>query len=325
MDYDKMYERIGFRRDIYECNLPDVDVSGLAWRTLLSRHVLEAENIDLNEPDLSIHYSKRPPLAEHQKPAYYPHQWLQRINIPLNIKSIMLWDGVLKYSEANNKTGAVGTLDFGYIRGGIYNVTNTPEAIKRIPVCRAILKGKFMHRTDITTVMDLALNTSKGDFSINGKVSNLDASQIREAVQAMAIADLASLHISDASLYVAGNEDTTWGRFSIMYNNLRVKLQKWRPDDSDVHSRVFLSFLANKLLLYKENPVPGQEVRNVQTSVARGNTRSFFAMIWKNVFQACTLTAIRDEGAMDIVKRKAANKGKPKRRFFKGLFPKRKQ
>jgi hypothetical protein len=322
MSYEKMYERIGYRRDIYECNLPDVSVKGLAWKTLLARHILMVESMELNEPDLSIHYSKMPPIAGNRKPAYYPNQWLQKINLPLNIRNILLWDGAVRYSETNNKTGAVGTLEFGYIRGGIYNVTNRPEAVVNMPICRTIVKGKFMHRTDITAVIDLELSSPKGVFNLNGKISNLDASQIREPVQAMAIADVASLHIKDAYLHVAGDEDSTWGRFTILYDALRVKLQRWRPDDSDVHSRVFLSFLANKLLLYRENPVPGQQVRSVTTSVVRGSTRSFFSMIWKNIFQGCTLTAIRDEGAMDIVKRKAANKGKPKRRFFKGLFPK---
>jgi hypothetical protein len=243
--------------------------------------------------------------------------------MPLSIRSINLWNNTVRYSETNSKTGATGTLEFNYLRGGIYNVSNRPEEIARKPICRALISGKFMHRIDIAGVFDFALDSRKGAFSMMGRVRGLDAAQIRGPVRALAMADVTSLRIPDARMRIAGNEDSTWGHFTILYNNLKLKLNKWSEHDSDVHSRVFLSFLANKLLLYSDNPMPGEQLRSVVTGVPRGNIRSFFPMLWKNIFQACMLTAIRDEGALDIVKRKAANKGKPKRKFFKGLFPKR--
>ncbi len=323
MSYEAMYDVIGHRKDIYECALPSVQIEGLDWRALLARHTFFAERLDLDSADLSIYLSKRPPVADSVRPGYYPHQWLKRMRLPLTVRSINVWDGAVRYSEMNGKTGATGTLEFSYLRGGIYNVSNRPEDIARSPTCRAMMSGKFMHRTDMATIVDLDLAGEKGGFQLNGRVQRLDASQIRGPVAAMAIADVTSLHIPDARIHIAGDEDSTWGRFAVRYNDLKVKLNKFDDHDSDIHSRIFLSFLANKLLLYNHNPMPGEPVRTVTTGVARGEIRSFFNMIWKNIFQACTRTAIRDEGAYDIVKRKAANKGKPKRRFFKGLFPKR--
>lgn len=323
MSYDAMYAHIGHRRDIYECNLPGVKLQGLDWRMLLARHIFQAERLDLGGADLSIHLSKRPPVPAVIKPGYYPHQWLHRLGMPLSIGSINIWDAAVRYSETSGQTGATGTLEFNYLRGGIYNVTNRESQIGVNPVCRALISGKFMHRTDIVAIIDFALNSPKGAFVLNGRVRELDAAQIREPVRAMAVADVTSLEIPDARVRIAGDQDSTWGAFSIQYHDLKLKLNKWNEHDSEIHSRVFLSFLANKILLYSDNPMPGQTVRSVVTSVPRGTIRSFFPILWKNVFQACMLTAIRDEGALDIVKRKAANKGKPKRKFFKGLFPKR--
>jgi hypothetical protein len=323
MSYEEMYARIGHRRDIYECHLPEVKLYGLDWRSLLARHTFTAERLDLDDADLSIHLSKRPPVSPQVGLGYYPHQWLLRLGMPLSIRWIYIWDGAVRYSETNGKTGATGALLFNYLRGTIYNVTNRPEEIARAPLCRTLIGGKFMYRTDIAAVIDLALNSRKGAFALNGRIRGLDAAQIREPVRAMAIADVSSLHIPDARVQIAGNEDSTWGRFTIRYNDLKLKLKKWNEVDSDVHSRVFLTFLANKVLLYSDNPMPGDAVRTVVTGVPRGEVRSLFPILWKNIFQACMLTAIRDEGAFDMVKRKAANKGKPKRKFFKGLFPKR--
>jgi hypothetical protein len=41
------------------------------------------------------------------------------------------------------------------------------------------------------------------------------------------------------------------------------------------------------------------------------------------MFEAGLETAIRNEGVVDLLNRKHANMGKPKKHFFRGLFPKR--
>ena len=141
-----------------------------------------------------------------------------------------------------------------------------------------------MYRSELAAVVDIDQSSKRGDFKIRGTLRNLDASQIREPVSAMAMAVVASLSLREAQIAIRGNEDSTWGDYTIRYNALRVKLKKWDEEDSDVHSRVLLSFLANKLLLYRDNPMAGEAVRRVHAEVARGNTRSFFRTVWEEYF-----------------------------------------
>jgi len=324
LSHDAFYARVGFRKDVYECFLPKVLVHDLDWRTLLTRHEFYAGDLTFVSPDFAIFYSKKPPVAPSRAQALYPSQILKHSRLPITVPLINISDAAVRYSESNNKTGATGTLEFDYMNGTILNVSNRDSEIAKSPVCRMLFNGKFMHRTSMGAIIDFPLYSNKGAFSINAAVSDLDASQIRDQINALAIADLKSLQIPQASVHIVGNEDSSWGLFQIMYDNLKIKLLKWNPEDSDVHSRVLLSFLANKLLLYPSNPMQGESPRQVMSGIARGNTRSFFMMIWKNIFQACIRTAVRDDGAMDIVNRKKANIGKPKQPFFKDLFPKRK-
>ena len=323
MSYDSLYARVGHRQDVYDCYLPEVRINGLDWQKLISKHSLHTSAIYFSSPAFSIFYSKKPPSNTYLSRALYPQQWLQNLNFPLTIDKIGVSDGAVQYSETNNKTGETGAINFSYLEGAMYHVTNEQQEIEKIPFSRTLVRGKFMHRTEIGAVIDFSLTGSKGAFSINGLVRQLDAEQIRGPVNALAIADVKSLEIPRASVSIAGDEDSTWGRFDIKYHKLRLNLKKWDAEDSDVHSRIFLSFLANKLLLYPENPMPGEAFRIARTGVARGNTRSFFLMVWKNILQGCVKSAVRDDGAMDIVKHKAAQKGKTKQKFFKGLFPKR--
>lgn len=326
MSYDSVYQRLGFRQDIYECRLPVVELKDLNWKHLLNRHELLARTMNLDTPEIGIHLSKRPPVnVALLERAPFPHQRLLQMGLPLRIDVINVTNGTISYSEQHAATGVTGQLEFNYVKGAIANVSNRPKDIAKRPVARAALVCKFMHRSDMAVVLDMGLDDTTGRFDLRGRVRNLGASQIRPAVNAMAVVDLMGLNMKDARVQIAGDQDSSWGRFAIEYDDLKLRLKKFDSDDSDVHSRFFLSFLANKILLHQSNPEPGGHLRVVETEVARGNIRSFFLVLWRNVYQACGKTAIREDGAYDIVKRKAANKGKPKTKFFKGLFPKRRR
>jgi hypothetical protein len=324
--YDEIYQRIGYRRDIYDCTLPIVSLQGFKWRNLISaEHALIAERLVIDTPQLSIYLSKRPPVNPTPHPAYFPSQWLHRLALPINIRLLALWNGDVKYSELNGKTGAKGTLDFSYLRGNVTNITNMPEIIAKDSGCHIYAHGKLAHKADIATVIRFPLKSMKGAFSLAARLKGLDAGSVRTAVQAMAIADVKSFQLQDARVNMVGNEDSVWGSATLLYNRLKVKLQRWNEVDSDIHNRVLLTFLANKLLLYDANPMPGEDVRIVDIGLARGTIRSFFQVVWKGIFQAGMKTAVREEGAFDIVQRSNAAKGKPKRRFFKDLFPRRRR
>lgn len=324
--YEQTYQKIGHRKNLYECSLPAVRLSGFQWKRLIApEHVLVSERLELVNPQLLIYLSKKPPPNPTPRPAYYPSQWLKQLTLPMHIGLVSVWDGSVQYSETNAKTGATGDLLFNYLRGSAVNVTNMPAAISTNPDCNIYATGKLAHRADIAAVVRFPLNSAKGSFSLSARLRGLDAGGISKAVQAMAIADVKSLTVPKAAVNMAGNEDSVWGAATIQYSKLKVKLKRFNDVDSDVHSRVLLSFLANKILLYEANPMPGQAVRAGRIGIARGATRSFFQMVWKGIFQAGIQTAIREEGAYDIAQRRKAAKGKPKRKFFKGLFPKRRK
>jgi hypothetical protein len=324
LNYDTMYARIGYRKGIYDFRIASIRLLGLDWKELLTHHRFNAQLLDVSDGDLSVYLSKRPPVrANPARKRYFPVQLLKQLPMPLRIEAAQISNFSVRYSEKHQLTGAVGTVEFNYLSANTTAISNRPEDSLSDPFCRAFVSGKIMHRSDMTAVVDFDLKKDNGAFDMRGRISNLDASQLRDAASAFAMADISNLRISDATMRIGGNADSTYGKFKIEYNDLKLKLSRWNSIDSDIHGRYLLSFLANKLILYKDNPMPGMPVRIVETSVRGDGNRSFFPVIWANIFQACMKTVMRDEGALDIVKRRAANKGKEKRRFFKGLFPKR--
>ncbi|MBS1643830.1 MAG: hypothetical protein JST36_02230 [Bacteroidetes bacterium] len=324
MSQAAFYETVGYRKDLFNSHTKLISFYDLDWQSIFLKKSFSVSSLCLTQPELFIFYSKRPPV----NPSLvalppYPAQRIASIPFAINIPTVNIVNGTIRYGESNVKTGAQGTLAFNYLNGQLFNFTNRQELLAQHPNCHLVLQGRFMHRAPMGILFNFVLNSPKGAFSVNATLRDLDASMVRDQVDALAISELKSLKISQAFLRIAGNTDSTHGLFSIPYQDLRLNLKKWDPHDSDVHSLLFLSFVANKLLLFQDNPMTGDTLRLAATHVLRGQSRSFFQVLWKNVFQACVQIAVRNDGAMDLLKKKEQRKGQQRQKFFKDLFPKR--
>lgn len=321
----EFYEIEKQQKEIYEAIFPHISLNGFSWESLIRKRGILVDSIHLFEPDLEVYLSRIPPPNIHSRMGNYPHQLLQKVPLPLHIPVIKVEDGRFRYSEQNDKTHRVGTLDFNQIDGSVLKVTNLPAEISKQPHCTITLAGKFMHKSDISASFDFPLAAPHGAFGVKGLLEHLDAGQVSETAKALALAAVKSLKLHKLSFNITGNDTAADGQITIIYNDLRVKLQKVEAATKEMHSRGFLSLLANELLLYNDNPMEGEPLRVAITHVKRDSTKSFFNLIWRNMFDAGLQTAIRQEGAADLVRKSKAKKGKEKVHFFRKLFPKRKK
>lgn len=322
---EAFYEAEKKQKELYEASFPRILINELDWESLLTRRRVSAESIFMKEPDLEIFLSRLVPANTQSRMGNYPHQLLQKLGFPLDIPEINIEDGRFRYKEQNDKTHRVGTLDFSQIDGQIIHMTNIWKKIVQHPDCHIKLAGKFMHKSDIQATFTFPLATGNGRFNVKGALHNLEAGQVTETSKALALAAVKSLKLHELNFDINGNDTASDGRISIIYNDLKVKLQKVDEATREMHNRGFLSMVANELLLYNDNPMDGEALRVAITHVRRDSTKSFFNLIWKNMFDAGLQTAIRQEGAADLVKKRKERMGKEKVHFFRKLFPKRKR
>lgn len=322
--YDTIYAQLGHRKALLHFQLPLLRLEGLQWKRLLaSEHVLIADHLMLDTPQLVVFASKRPPEDPEAPPSLFPNQRLQHFVLPVQISLVTIWGGSVEYQEKQALTGAVGSIHFNYLRGGIVNVTNMPEVVQRHPEAMLWLDGSFAYRAPLNVRMRFRLNSEKGGFSVAAVVHGLIAGDLHDAVEAIANVNLKSLNLPIARINIVGNEDSLWGKVSVAYSQLRLRLKKWNAEDSVLRARPLLNFLANNLLLYEANPMPGDSLRVATIGLARGRYRSLFQFVWKGIAQGCLETAIRKGPAYEMAMRRKEAKAHPHQKFFKGLFPKR--
>ena len=108
----------------------------------------------------------------------------------------------------------------------------------------------------------------------------LQGRQINEQTKAFTNVEIKSFNMKSMNLQLTGDEHQAHGSFTMLYNNLGIRILK-KPENIEDGKRKkgLLTFIANNMVLYSNNPMPGEEVRKVQTKVERDEMKSFFNLV----------------------------------------------
>ena len=300
---EEFLSKLDRQKEIYELNLPTVELTGINRYKLLEKGELHIAAVHLNHSKLDILMDRRLPPNTKSKMGNYPNQLLQKLKLPLYVKVIKIHDGSLTYSEIVEKTDQKGSIHFNNISGSLANITNIPYWVQKNNHCTVKLGGKFNKYTDTRATFRFVLDDPKGTFAVEARMGALQGRQINEQTKAFTNVEIKSFNMKSMNLQLTGDEHQAHGSFTMLYNNLGIRILK-KPENIEDGKRKkgLLTFIANNMVLYSNNPMPGEEVRKVQTKVERDEMKSFFNLVWKNILQGVQNTAIRDLEVIDWIR-----------------------
>lgn len=303
---DEYYKKIGEQREIYDFHFPEVRFAGLNWKDLINGVQLYSDTMNIYNPELGLYYSRKYPAPKTTKVGNYPHQLLRSMGLKLNIKTLNIENGDFKYTEENEITNKEATISFSHVKGVLKNVTNIDTLINKNDKCTVNMHCHYMQDGDITANFQLLLSDPKGAFVIDGVARNIQARDIDQTTKTLALTEVRSFNMSQLDMHIEGDQTYGKGLITMRYTGLELAFLKLNSETNkpDERGLGMLAFLANKLVLFPSNPMPGKEVRSVSTYVKRDAYKGFFNLIWKNIFQGAKNTAMRGPDLVDNIKEK---------------------
>lgn len=321
VDKTEFYSMVGHQKDLFNAYFPRLSLQGMSWRQMLNGGQLMVDRLAAPDARLSIYFSRMPPPNPESKLGKYPHQILQKIKLPLLIKTIRLDNGRFTYTEVAQKSGKAGELLFENISGDITNATNIPALTAANNECVVDMKGTFMGGSPVQATFQFDLTDPAGGFAVEGHLQNMQGPALNRLTKPLALAEVKSLNIKSLDVYIEGNEREGSGEVRFVYSGMDIVLQgvdTTAQGKKEIEDKEVLSFLANSLILYPNNPMEGEPVRTATTYVQRDQYKSFFNLIWKNIFDGVKQTAVRSDAVLEAME--ANGEGKKKKGFFRRLF-----
>lgn len=303
MNQQQFNKHWGYEHEIYKLKIPELKLKNFQLPQWVSYNRLRVDTVELTSPSINVHMDRNPRDNPYSKKGKYPQQLLQKAPFSLHIKRLKATDATMTYTETNNATQLTGKLLFPSLNGVIDNITNDSAALTRSSECVANIRGGVMRTGTIHAIFRFNLRDRAGAFSVNATISNLNAAQLQPLFKAMTATDIQSFNMQTLQYSMSGNENMGRGNLKMRYSDMDILINKVE-DDKSFNKRGFLSFLANRFVIYKENPHDDEERVATNIPMQRDATRSFFNLIWKTLYTSAGEIVLRPAAQRKIEKRK---------------------
>lgn len=275
----------GYARDRYSLQLNHIDLLGINLPAYIKNREVWANEMDIANGSLSVFNDNSYPKLIKDKTGRFPHQLLQKINIPITLKKINLQNLDISYAEFDAKSRQRGRISFNRTSGTITNVTNQPKSKKINPIIGANLETYLMGQGKLNVDFRFNLLKPKADFSYKGQLVNMDGRQLNYVTKPLALLQIKSCMVRKFAFDIQANEDLAKGTVDFVYNDLSLGLLKKHPGREKLVRLGILSLLANAMVIYSDNPTANGKYTVAPIYYKRKPTGSFFNFVWKTLFQ----------------------------------------
>lgn len=270
-----------YQTDRYDVHFEGISLRNINMNDLIDK-TISASDLDIDKTVARIYHDLHKPLRQKSKVGNYPSQLLQKINLPINIPSLMLKDASIEYRENEVVSDSIGVVSFPNSTLHVTNVTNIPALIKKNNKLNIAFQSKILGAIPITGNFAFFLNSTHGNFLTNAHASSFDATVLNKVSIPMALIQINSGKINSLDFNFKGNDTMAHGKFVMKYDDLKIDVLKKDKSSNDLKKRGLATFAAN-LVIANSNPAQSG-LRTQNPEYKRNIYKSFFNLVWKTIF-----------------------------------------
>ncbi len=276
----------GFSRDRYIVKLNDLQVHGINLPAYISKRHFLARYVQISDGLVQVENDNRFPNKTNDKTGRFPHQLLQALKVKIGVDSIAVNNIDVSYGEFDRDSQQSGKITFEKTKGVLRQVGNMGTN----PLMEAQLESYVMGQGKLLVNFIFDRLDPKGAFTYQGILTNLDGRTLNQLIKPLGMLQVNRGEIKELTFDIKANADKATGSLNFKYNDLSVALMKKEAGNDRLVRQRFLSFLANNLVIYSDNPNHNGKFTRAQINFKRKRTASFFNFIWKSLFQGVKIS-----------------------------------
>lgn len=237
---------------------------------------LQAGTIAITQPHFTVYRDKRLPYKPGAvKPL--PTAMIRQLHFPVHIKKVELENGFLSYTEVSEKTSAAGTVTLNNLDATISHIKN--QNLEEDDSLTLKLDAYLMDSAKFRLRVHESYLDSLSTFRMTLRMTPTSLNFLNSVMVPLSNVKIVSGKIDSLQLRAIAQDYFAWGEMEMYYHNLKIQLVKdGNPNKTTFLTRT-LSFLANALIIHKNN-----NGRKGLVFFKRLRNRSFFNYITKITF-----------------------------------------
>jgi len=277
------HKKVGISKDRFDLTFNDILIKDMDFDLFLKQQKLYAKSLSINKAKVNVYNNNAYKKIRKDKTGKFPHQQLLKLALDMKIATVNLKDVDISYSEYDRKSGKTGKIEFKNTSGSIKNVANDAKSLANNSVMRADLDTRVFGKAHLKLKINFYMSSKIGAFDYSGTIGSFDGRMINQIVRPLGMAEINSVNIQKLAFNIKANQNTARGTVKFYYTDLNVNVLK-REDNGNLKKQGFVSTLANKFIIKKQNPNKKGEFTEGRVLYTRPYYAGFFNYLWQSLF-----------------------------------------
>jgi len=265
--------KVGHETDRITMTIDEINCRKINISNLNRAEQIQAQQISVKKPDIDIYRDKRPPFPPNNRPPL-PRQMFRNIPFPVDIDTVTIAEGNIRYSERVPKADKAGFVTFADLKAQIYPFSN----LNQQQTITLTAQTNIMDQAKLQAHFSFPANTSKQH--IKGNLQSMDMTSLNKALIPMAFIRIDEGKIMDMDFEIKLNKKHSKGTVMLRYKDLKVSLLNKETSEENFGDKL-KSLLANTFAVKSSNT--GDDPRTGSINFERDPQKSVFNYWWKSL------------------------------------------
>jgi hypothetical protein len=275
---EEFFAAHAFRTTRFHAVMPECNVSGLAYGELLQGKSYRARSIQVSWPTLEVLINRDKPVDPSAKPPLMVHEALAAIPQPLQVDSLSVTNGCLKYCERLVVGADPGVLTISaanLLAEGIANHGATSAAIQ----IRA--QAELMGTGAMKVLMSIPITPPDFSMHYSGSLGAMDMTRLNAFLETAEHTRIKSGNVQEATFDVDVTAGVASGHVWAIYKNLELAVLDKRTGTEDGLDNRLDSLLAKLLKIRSSNAQYGSgSIKGGEVAYTKRPAEEFQQFAW---------------------------------------------
>ncbi|MBK7497876.1 MAG: hypothetical protein IPI19_01925 [Ignavibacteriales bacterium] len=267
-----------FRKTRSLLDISQIKILGFDFLSFLKEDTYSARKIIIHEVFADVLLNKDKPKDENEPNPLMPNEILSSIKKIINIDSLEITNGRLKYSERfeiNAIPGVITFNKFNILVSGISNQTAKPETTI------ILANGLFMNTAPMKVFMAIPLTSKKFSLRYSGTVGKMDVSKLNVFLEPVENRHIQSGIIQSAYYSINVNSGKASGNLRVAYTDLSLAISN-KDFGFDLGLFNHISNFIGDMFIIRTTNIPDENgsMKIGEINYTRNPGEYFFQYLW---------------------------------------------
>lgn len=277
-DETEFFEQVGYRTDRIELSTREIELNGVDFDHALLNQQLLAENLSIQQADITIYRNKKFPQRDQRDQKPMPQQMIQSLPIPIHISDVSAQTSSIRYEELHEDAIERGAVYFNDLDVAMPNFTTIDTLMLQYGALSIDTATKFMGESDLRVRFMIPYNENL--HNIEGTLAKTDPLILNPVFEPLAGVRIESGNVQSIRFEMQLSDIQAIGNAEVIYDDLRMALVDRETSEKNLVRRVG-SFFINTFAIQSQNPP--EDPRPGEVDYEREPEKSVFNYWWKSL------------------------------------------